>query len=111
MSKIENYKRLKSVSEDCKRIIKNSKNGSVHYARQEDVYHIVAFSFVTQGMNSHAYEKSKELAEYIGEACKEFQAKIMERVLEIAIAKADEARKSAKEEAEFVLGETSMQLD
>jgi hypothetical protein len=108
MSKIENYNRLKKISDECNRIITKSKDGGlVHYTRQEDVYHIVAFSFITEGFNSHNYEKSKELADYIGESCKEFKSKIMERVLEIASQKADEARKAAKEEAESVLQEVS----
>lgn len=107
MSKIDNYNRLKKISDECKRILTKSKNGHVHYSKQEDVYHIIAFSFTTEGMNTHNYEKSKELADYIGEACKEFKDALMERALEIAIQKAEEARKAAKEEAESVLQEVS----
>jgi hypothetical protein len=107
MSNIENYNRLKEVLKNCKRILTNSKNGQIHYSKQEDVYHLVAFSFVTEGMNSHNYEKSKELADYIGEACKEFKDKIMERALEIASKKTEDARIAAKEDAESVLQEVS----
>lgn len=105
MSKIENYKRLKNISDECQRIISSSKSGTVHYSKQEDLYHVVAFSFVTEGYSSHRYEKSKELADYLGEACKEYKNKIMERVLEIANQKAEDARKAAKEEAESILQE------
>ena len=106
ISKIDNYKRLKGIADECKRIITNSKNGTVHFAKQSESYHLVAFSFITEGFNSHTYEKSNELAEYLGEACKEFKNKIMERVIEIAENKAKEARNAAKEEAKLVLQET-----
>ena len=107
MSKIENYKRLKFISEECNQIISKSGMGCVHHSKQLDGYHMVAFAFITQGMNSNKYETSKELAEYIGEACKEFKDKIMLRVMEIAKEKAEQAKKEAKEEAEFILLETS----
>ena len=107
MSKIENYKRLKSVSDECSRIITKSRKGCIHHSRQSEGYHMVAFAFITEGTNSHRYETSKELADYIGEACKEFKDKIMDRVLEIAKEKAEQAKKEAKEEAEFILLETS----
>jgi len=99
MSKIENFNRLQKISDECNRIIKNSDYGTLHYSRQEDVYHLVAFSFIIQGSNSHSYERSKELADYLGIACKEFKRQILERVLEIAKEKANEAKQAAKNEA------------
>lgn len=109
MSKIENYNRLKNISNECNRIISKSKKGLVHFTKLTDEgYHTVAFSFITEGHNSHTYEKCKEMADYIGEACKEFKNKIMDRVLEIASQKTEEARKAAKEEAESILMEINI---
>lgn len=109
MSKIENYNRLKNISNECNRIISKSRKGLVNFSRLTDEgYHTVAFSFITEGYNSHKYEKCKEMADYIGDACKEFKDKIMDRVLEIANQKAEEAKKAAKEEAESILMEINI---
>ena len=69
---IELFKKNKDDHDEMVELIKASElpenSQHLHYARVEDIYHVVAFSFNIKN-GDHRYETSNRLAEYIGKSC------------------------------------------
>jgi len=113
MSKIEIYKKLKRESDECRDIVRRSRfdgnQNHMHWAKSEEYYHLVSFSFCSKTDSSHQYEVSAALAEALGEACKEMKEKIFDRAVELAEIKTAKALSDSREEALKIIEETKGQ--
>jgi len=73
------------------------------HSQMDTIYSQVNFSFSIK-RGSHSYENSDRVAHFIGEACKCLSVLIIEKAKELSAKNLLEIAKSAKEEAEEVIG-------
>ena len=106
MSRIDDYRLAKQEHEFLCGILRKSAeqgNQHIHYAKLDDIYHLVAFSFCSKSGNSHEYQKSERLADFIGKACERFKVQILEMAQILSEKDLLEVKERARSEAQKVL--------
>ncbi len=114
MARIDDYnnaiKYHKAMVEIVEETKKEGNNLNMHYSKQEEIYHIVAFSLSNKHCSRHEYDKSERLAEYIGKACDVMKYKIIEKAIELSDKNTLEIALSAKKEAQEIIDTLSKPL-